>query len=413
MNFHTSYDVYKNEFVVDSSKYKNKLLSFKVKKTDNILFEEVFTNTPYIPNVNLTDFDEVVIEISDNEHILYQQEFRFRYKYGVIKMPLIRVANSMGVGDYMMITPVMKKLHSIYKQKITLCLPLLGSHSTLTNDYFREFIEDNPDFNSISYWTLDNVTVPDPENKYDFFHVFEADWNSYYYSDLKQLCASKCGLTLKDDELDTIYNPKEFETIILPYKYVCINPCIRGPERSWNKEQWQKLVDDLNDVGIPVVSIGKDSGEDVKPYYKLDIKIGLDLAGDPCQNSLSQTWHIINKSEMLITFDTGIYLFAGTTDTHIILCGWPGDPYYHQSYRHGSKFYKFSHVRGGCKEYCLTDPKWDINEHGTIRSRHASPFCELYTNFSCKPSAEQVFKEVIKIKISENPYNSSHMTRSS
>ena len=198
----------------------------------------------------------------------------------------------------------------------------------------------------------------------------------------------------KDEELETVYFPDEFIPIELPEKYVCINTGIRGPERSWEKEKWQSLVNQLNNDGIYVVSIGRDSGEPIKPYHNLDIKLGLDLCGNSLQNSLSQTWHIINKSDIFISFDTGLYLFAGTTDTHILMLGWCGDPYYHQSYRNGSKYYKFSTVRGECSEYCLTDPKWDLLEHGNLKLRHVAPKCELGIDFRCKPTVEQTFNEV-------------------
>jgi ADP-heptose:LPS heptosyltransferase len=368
--------------------------------SDNIIYTEIFTiEDSYVVKCNMLNFGEIKLEIYSDEEKIHAEEFRFRNKYDFIKMPVIRVANTMGVGDLMMMTPLMKKLHSIFKQRVTICIPFMHSeHNKLTVEYFKEFIYKNPDFNFLSFWTYENPAFDDPQHKYEIYNIFDADWNAYYYMDLKQQCASKCGITLKDEELDTIYIADEYKEIEnLPKNYVCINPAIRGPERAWEKEKWQQLVNILNDAGIPVVSIGRDSGEETKHYYNIDIKLGLDLAGNPCQNNLSQTWHLINKSSVFVSFDTGTYLFAGSTDAHIIFLGWCSDPWYHQPYRKGSKYYKFSTVRGNCKEYCLSDPKWDVLEHNSLKIRHIAPYCELNINFACKPSVEQVVKEITKI----------------
>ena len=399
-DFSFKIDIYTNmlNIYLINKEYENKPLQFIVRNGSEIIYKEnfllaieffFFTNKLVFSNLNFVTF-----EIHYNDIKIYDEEFRFRDKYNPLKMPAVRVYNVMGLGDLMTMTPAVKKLHEIYKQKVTIILSShRAAHNNLVNEYFIEFIKNNPHVNKVFNWD----TFTDPENKYEIYHIFDSDWNAYYYCDLKQLCASKCGFTLKEDELNMIYVPDEYIPIDLPKEYVCISPAIRGPERSWDKDQWQKLVNILNKNNIPVVSIGRDSGEDIKHYYNLDIELGMDLCGKDCQNSLSQTWYIINNSNVFVTFDTGLYIFAGTTDTHILLCGWPADPFTHQSYRKGSKYYKFSHIRGNCNEFCLNDPKWDLMEHGNLKLRHPGPTCELGINYACKPSVDQVFSEIMNI----------------
>ena len=98
-----------------------------------------------------------------------------------------------------------------------------------------------------------------------------------------------------------------------------------------------------------------------------------------------------------MTFDSGIYIFAGTTDANILMLGWYGDPYYHQAVRRESKDYKFYTVRGDCDIYCLTDPRIDIDEHGTVTRRHAVWHCRLKKNFQCIPTVEQTYNKIIEI----------------
>lgn len=45
----------------------------------------------------------------------------------------------------------------------------------------------------------------------------------------------------------------------------------------------------------------------------------------------------------------------------------------------------------------MSDPKWDVLEHNSIKNRHISPHRELNIDFACKPAVDQVVKEVLKI----------------
>lgn len=394
-NFTISLDLYTRRIQINliNKKYSDKPLKFTI-KGDDIVYQETIQVSIEYSYYNFACIDYIIytklfFEIFDGDELIHQESMSFKNPYGgPIRIPAIYIENELGLGDIMAITPIMRKLHNIYEQRVTLIVP------PFTKGHFYEFMFNNPDMNTV----IKHDEFSDPDKRYDTFHIFTHNWNSYYYSDLRQLCAHSCGMTLKENEMDIIYVPFQYEEIEnLPEHYVVINPAIRPIDRNWEKEQWQELADKLNSLGIYVVSIGRDLGEEVKTYYNLDIKLGLDLCGKECQNSISQTWHIINKSDAFIGFDTGIYILAGSTDTHIILLGWYGDPFYHQPYRNGNRNYKFSHIRGNCDIFCLTDPKYDIAEHGTATMRHPVLKCVLNLHHRCKPTPQMIFKETVRV----------------
>lgn len=293
----------------------------------------------------------------------------------------INVVNQIGLGDFIAITPLLRKLYYIFNEKIT-----IFCHSN-----YREFLNNNPYVEN--FYIHGEYNLDDFKN-YDIYNIFD-NWNSYYYYDFRQLCANSIGIYLKDTEMGYDYYPDEYNLIDeLPEKYICLNPYTTGPDRNWEIEKWQELVDKLNEQNISVVTIGKGKNG---PFHHLNIKLGIDLCGDERQNNLSQTWHIINKSSAFISYDCGMYIFAGTTNTQIIQLGWYGDHYLHAPVRNGKRFEKYSCVRGNCDVFCLTDPKYDFIEHGNIKTRHAVWTCVLNKNFSCKPNVEEVYSEIIKL----------------
>ena len=51
------------------------------------------------------------------------------------------------------------------------------------------------------------------------------------------------------------------------------------------------------------------------------------------QTSISETWHLINDAEAVITMDSGILHLAGTTETPIVELGSPINPEFRRPYR--------------------------------------------------------------------------------
>jgi hypothetical protein len=156
----------------------------------------------------------------------------------------------------------------------------------------------------------------------------------------------------------------------------------------------------LNEKGIAVVSVGKDSselgGSNVdKPVFNFNIDLGLNLMN---KTSLSQTWHLINKSMCFITMDSGLLHLAGTTDVEIIQLGSSINPEFRSPIRNGSQDYKYHYVLGGCGLHCASDMKYGVREWGTIQGIPSLVDClENKPTFECHPLLIQVYSKILEI----------------
>ena len=206
---------------------------------------------------------------------------------------------------------------------------------------------------------------------------------------------------LTKDEMELDYIPDTFEPINkLPEKYVLIHPVQNWPSRTWDAVKWMELTKRLNDQNISVVSIGKDSSEVgffnvKKPIFNFEIKNGINLMN---KTTLSQTWHLINKSSCFVTMDSGLLHLAGTTDSNILQLGSSINKEFRAPYRHGSQDYKYHYVGGGCSLFCGSDMKYGVKEWGDIQGVPPLINClENKPTFECHPSVDQVFNKIIEI----------------
>ena len=339
-----------------------------------------------IQNDNLIESKIILHEnkLLNNEHNI-NNKFENYISKKISKNVSIYIDIELGLGDFMWVTPFIRKLYNIYNKKID----IYGYF------YYKEFLKNNPYVNN--FYIKDNFSLNEINDNNENFIVYNDIGVPYLYSDLRQLSAKSANITLKDDELELDYIPDDFIDIPeLPNNYVLINPRIDHIERRFNNNNdWQILVDLLNDRNIPVVAIGVGPS---KHYTDINIRNGVNLIYDDRQSNLSQTWHIINNSDVFITFDTGMYVFAGTTDTNILLNGWNCDPWFHQPIRKNDRNYKFATVRGYCPFYCTTDPRSNIVEHDTTKLLHVTNRCVLNINYNCKPTPKMIVDKLDSLK---------------
>ena len=305
-----------------------------------------------------------------------------------------RPAGCAGMGDYFFTLPVIKKLSKSLGKKVT----VISRHPQIfiNNPYIETLhaLSDKDSIDSI-YEKFDLTShnmvfelIPNHENANLNRNARVLD--NFFLFDIRQSAAKDCGFQLTDEELNIEFYPDPFIPIDLPDKYVVINPYISGVDRDFGRENWQTIVDQLNDKQIPVVAIGMPG-----KYHPLNIRLGRNLCGQKCQSNLSQTWHILNKSSAFITFDTGIYILSGTTDTQIFLVDTYLNPQWHAPYRHGSNKYKFTVVKGECQEYCLSNIKY-YSIHGGKFVQPVVQKCALgYDKFKCMPSAQKIVDSVV------------------
>ena len=299
------------------------------------------------------------------------------------------------LGDNIAATPVIRKIHKAYNQKITV----------ISN--FREVFENNPYVEKI--YNPDSINVEYMRENYNYHNSFynlgkkdqfgiETKHNTI---DIRQYHAIKLGMMLGNDELEYDYIPNTYETVEnLPERYVLIHPVQTWPSRTWSAENWVILTSLLNKRGISVVSIGKDSSEIgffnvQKPIFNFEIENGLNLMN---KTTISQAWHLINNSTAFVTMDSGLLHLAGTTDTEIIMLGSSIRPEFRLPYRKNSQLYKQHYIAGNCRLNCASDVKYGVKEWDSIQGVPPLIGClENKPAFECHPTVHSVLHKIENI----------------
>jgi len=302
----------------------------------------------------------------------------------------IDVLGCRALGDTLAVTPTLRKLYNSYGKKI----------SVATNQ--PEIFKNNPYVDNIF-----NEITDDIKNDYEVFQSFNIGYhpNGICYKhnamDIRQFHAVNLGFMLTKDEMSMDYFPDEVESIEgLPEKYVLIHPVQNWNSRTWDAKKWQMLTKLLNERGIAVISVGKDSselgGSNVdKPVFNFNIDIGLNLMN---QTTLSQTWWLINGAMCFITMDSGLLHLAGTTDSEIIQLGSSIHPQFRAPYRKNNQGYKYHYVLGGCGLHCASDMKYGVREWESIQGIPSLVNClERKETFECHPTIFAVYNKVLEI----------------
>jgi ADP-heptose:LPS heptosyltransferase len=279
----------------------------------------------------------------------------------------------LGLGDVMWFLPTVKKLSLAFEQKID-----------VVTQYPQVFVN-NPYVKNI--YLLDTFDISSEAGNHYFFRPFSDDRGILWFNvNNKQLIANRCRLSLMPHEEEMEFFPNCEVPKDLPAKYILLNASKRGADRDLGEKNWQKLVDLLNSYNIPVVVEGPE-----KDTHDLKIKNGVNLRGKT--RSLSETWHIINQSSAFVSFDTGMYILAGTTKAQIFLINSYFEPHWHKPFRNGSYDYKFDLIDGSCSEKCMSNFKYYITEEGLQQFK--PQICPLGINFKCIPTVEKISQKLI------------------
>ena len=302
----------------------------------------------------------------------------------------IDVLGCRALGDTLAVTPTLRKLYNSYGKKI--------SGATHHKDLFQN----NPYVDHIF-----NKMTEEIKTDFEVFMSFNIGYhpNGVCYKhnamDIRQFHAVNLGFMLTKDEMSMDYFPNEIEHVEgLPERYVLIHPVQNWDSRTWPAKNWQLLTQLLNEKGIHVISIGKDSselgGSNVdKPVFNFPIKLGYNLMN---QTSIDQTWHLMNNSSCFVTMDSGLLHLAGTTDCEIIQLGSSINPEFRSPYRNGSQEYKYHYVLGGCGLHCASNMKYGVREWGSIQGIPSLVGClERKESFECHPSILKVYQKIINI----------------
>jgi ADP-heptose:LPS heptosyltransferase len=308
-----------------------------------------------------------------------------------MKNVCLDISGCMALGDTLCATPTLRKLYNSYGKKI----------SVITHQ--PDLFYNNPYVSEV----FDNSKNRDELSDYEVFSSFDVSYkdngvcNKHNTMDIRQFHAINLGFMLTKDEMRLDFFSKD-DVILpdLPKKYVLIHPVQNWESRTWPAKNWQILTQLLNEKGIHVISIGKDSselgGSNVdKPVFNFPIKLGYNLMN---QTSIDQTWHLMNNSSCFVTMDSGLLHLAGTTDCEIIQLGSSINPEFRSPYRNGSQEYKYHYVLGGCGLHCASNMKYGVREWGSIQGIPSLVGClERKESFECHPSILKVYQKIINI----------------
>jgi ADP-heptose:LPS heptosyltransferase len=298
-----------------------------------------------------------------------------------------------GLGDLICSTPTIKKLYEAYEQKITILSKM------------PELFKNNP-YVEKSY-KISSVDIGYFNNKYlmhnSFYNIGKKNEKGIEYKhnviDIRQFHAINLGFMLGSDEMECSYKPTEDLSIHnLPEKFILIHPVKTWESRTWSAINWMSLTQQLNDMGISVISVGKDSSETgffnvQKPVFNFAIEKGLNLMN---KTSISDCWHLMNKAMGFVTMDSGLLHLAGTTNVPIIHLGSSIKPEFRIPYRNNSQNWMYEYIRGGCGLECASNMKYGVKQWGNVQGVAPLIGClEKKETFECHPSVEQILRQIL------------------
>ena len=303
------------------------------------------------------------------------------------------------LGDTIAAIPTLRKLSEAYNNEpitVFTTKPFLFEGHPLVKQAFKSDADK-------SDYIIHRTFSPLVGKQYDQ-HGTKIEFR-YSNMDFRQFHAVSLGFTLKESEMEMdlyIERPRE-----LPVKdYVIIHPTHTWPTRTWEQEKWQELIDRLNERGIPVVAVGRDSKEVgffniQKPVMPINIKLGVNLLNDDDNDPAELRWMMNHRARAVVTMDSGMLHIAGTTDVNIVQLGSSIDNKLRAPYRgpDTTQDYKYYYVNGGCHVFCSSNMKSNVQVHGSINGVPPQVKClEDRPTFECHPSVDQVLQSILEIK---------------
>jgi len=321
-----------------------------------------------------------------------------------MKKLLLKI-NCQSIGDTLSATPLIRYLSKSYDSKLIIVTHLVDIFKN--NPYIYKVIDINQ-YNESDY------------NDYEKMETFLPNpiLRKHNHIDIRQFHSFSLGFMLPPEDLHTEFYPDSYIDMELPDNYVVIHPSKTWASRTWEQSRWGELSEKINDYGVPIVIVGKDSSEigtynTQKPVYDIKLKNGINLVN---KLNIHQLYHVLNKSKVVITMDSGILHLAGSTDTFIIQLGSSISPRFRTPYRHGKQSYKYEYVLGNCKLFCGSNLKYHIRVHNTIHQLPPLPFCLENMEsiditepnplvYKCHPDSEKVYQVFKKVYDNERNNN--------
>jgi ADP-heptose:LPS heptosyltransferase len=386
-----SIDFIDNIFNFDYSLEDNKiwvqsLLNYEYEHTiiiqdlENIKYikKEKFKNNIkywFSPNNEIKNYNKIIVKIVDNDRVISEYTWNNNNKK-------IGISINATLGDLLNTTPIIRHLSNIYDSKITLFTDSSIDEFN-NNPYIEEMLPYNYDKKNYLNFKLDSHKIDNIQR-----HIRKMNMVDYYSSSL--------GFMLEPDDKTIDFFPNEWKSDIIDLNddYICINPIVTWPSRTWDIKNWNELISLLKDIKIVVIGKSVNYNEnDKKNFFKLTGDNILDLTD---KTTLSDTYHIINNSKLFITPDSGLLHIAGSTNTEIVFLTSSISPFYRTPFRKGYQKYKMTIIGGECKLYCASNLKYSI-QFDLKHFPYAQNCLENFSEFKCHPKSIDVYN-ILKIK---------------
>jgi len=290
-------------------------------------------------------------------------------------------------GDVLYSTPVLKYLSNCHGDKL----------DVETN--YPDVFQNNP-YVGVIYNPEQGQIMPHSQTFYDCnghnFGDIQKQIRKMYLTDY---WSTHLGFILSPNEKTLEFYPDPIDFDLPKGDYVVINPSKTWECRTWSKENWEKLTENILKLGLKVVVTGQDityGDDDTKSSIFIENKNIINLVN---KLNLSQLWHLLENSLVVITMNAGLLPFAGTTDVNILELGGAIDPAYRTPFRKGSQNYKHKFVGGSCKLFCQSDMKYNVlgDEKITRWNGYRSPGCfENKPTFECHASVNGALNAVLE-----------------
>ena len=316
------------------------------------------------------------------------------------------IIHSNSFGDTLSASPTLRYLYKSHNTKINVVTH--NKNVFNNNPYvdkvfsFDEFVGSS-DKDTLKY---ESFTFPGQTDRNGIEKKFS-------HIDTRLLHSMDLGFQLLPDDMSYDFYPDPINLDVdLPNQYVVLHTTTNWPNRTWDKNEWQKLIDWLSDNKIFTVLIGFGYKEKLheslsdQPLEKVcpdfNNLYGIDLTN---QGSVSDMWWVINGSKCIVTMDSGPLHIAGCTDTHILQLGSAINPKFRAPYRNGSQDYKYHFIGGSCEIFCNSNLYYNVLHWGDINHIPPQPGClENKPKFECHPPLQKVITKIQElVNFEENP----------
>jgi len=298
--------------------------------------------------------------------------------------------NTFALGDSISAIPTINKLSKIYERPIT----VFNDWSHLLVDH-PSVLECKKLNDSSEGYLVHDTFIKDDDNDLKS----EKKHNAI---DIRQFHAWDIGVSLTGEEMSCdLYCETPFD--VEWDNCIMIHPSTTWDSRTWSIEKWGELVSHLVNLKYKVVIVGNDIGQIEYTHDGREIRKNV-FDFDGTVNLTNKTtipelrWLMNNKTQCLITMDSGILHVAGTTDCNIIQLGSSINYKLRAPWRKGRQDYKYYYVGGSCNIFCGSDLKYGLKEHGSIHGIPPLNKCqEKYEEFLCHPNVMDVIDKVVNI----------------